>query len=259
MWGLGGASVKLDGPSPQEIPSAQAADEDRHSLGTVLETIQHEHEHKKETEPTHGHHVGFGHVRKSRSERPTSVHITEEITESALFDTVNESHTGAITKEEFHKLYGHLHNEARADIQKEHELERKASQTGRRLKLVSCFAMTLFAFLSASVAANFAVVFYVVDAQVKTSTSGDTLVDKESGAALKTASAHSTLALDSRLPDEVWDELEYIHITNDNGGMLHAHIQAVSRVPWMHEDVGCEEPLFDTYAPYTPPAPPAPK
>jgi hypothetical protein len=58
---------------------------------------------------------------------------------------------------------------------------------------------------------------------------------------------HQTLALDSRLPDTVWDELEYIHLTNDNGGMLHAHIQAVSRVPWMHGDVGCEEPLFDTY------------
>jgi hypothetical protein len=99
--------------------------------------------------------------------RTESVHIADDVGEESLFEAVNESHTGVITRDEFHKLYGRLHQEARSDIQKERDLELKANQFGRRLKLVSFFAITLFIFLACSVAANFAVVFMVVDGQVR--------------------------------------------------------------------------------------------
>jgi len=70
-----------------------------------------------------------------------------------------------------------------------------------------------------------------VDSASTTVASDGTLRDRTSNMAIRTASALQELGIDSRLPDEAWQELKYIDVRNDKGGSVHLLIQAFTRVP----------------------------
>lgn len=87
----------------------------------------------------------------------------------SLFGMVDEDGSGTIDRSEFGKLYDAIKAEVSLEHAKEAELERKKNQAQRKLKIISIIALIMAIFLGTSVAANFAVMFYIVDAQVKTS------------------------------------------------------------------------------------------
>jgi len=55
------------------------------------------------------------------------------------------------------------------------------------------------------------------------------LVDKSTGSMVKTSEAKHSLALDSRLPDEVWHQIKYMEFTSPAGGYLNLFVQATVR------------------------------
>ena len=77
-----------------------------------------------------------------------------------------------------------------------------------------------------------------VDSASTVVASDGTLRDRTSNIAISTASALQQHGIDSRLPDEAWQELKYIDVRNDNGGSVHLFIQ---RLPPLHP-TACSSP-----------------
>ena len=110
---------------------------------------------------------------------------TYEHRKSSLFKDIDQDGSGQIDQSEFSKLYDLIKTEAQAELAKEAELASKTATANRKVKILSMIAIAMAAFLAVSVAANFAVMFYVVDGAVKTSanSSAGTLTVKGSNEA----------------------------------------------------------------------------
>ena len=132
-----------------------------------------------------------------------------------------------------------------ADFMKEKKTRRLATKAAIAMGVVILLVVGLNAGLTA------AIVYLSKDVQVKngrltdpatgkplqvdsasmTVASDGTLRDRTSNMAISTASALQEHGIDSRLPDEAWQELKYIDVRNDKGGSVHLFIQAFTRIP----------------------------
>ena len=132
----------------------------------------------------------------------------------------------------------------------------QAKRTRVMRKYVLLLALMVFVMLLGNFGLTFAVVTMAKDTKISASAelqtvsgepvsvaSTDTVTDEDGilrdrrhpgQHAVKVGEATEPHRLDSRLPDEVWSELKYLHFTSTTGGTLHLFVQAWARVPSDH-------------------------
>ena len=109
---------------------------------------------------------------------------------------VDETKTGTIDKAEFGNLFDVIRAEAEAENNEKMAMAKKQAATARKTKLFGCVAAVMGVFLAVSVAANFAVMFSVVDNAVKTTVSHTGYLEvKGSDKIVQTAEATETLPM----------------------------------------------------------------
>merc|ERR1712110_1184087 len=111
----------------------------------------------------------------------------------SLFRLVDADGSGTIDAQEFAVLYDAIKKDLAEELEKEAALAKEASSAKRRFKMLLLFVAVLVSFLAASVAANFAVIFTVVDQAITTTTG--ILEVKGSDTIAKTAVATQDLPL----------------------------------------------------------------
>ena len=109
---------------------------------------------------------------------------------------VDETKTGTIDKAEFGNLFDVIRAEAEAENNEKMAMAKKQQATARKTKLFGCVAAVMGVFLAVSVAANFAVMFSVVDSAIKTTVSHTGYLEvKGSDQIVQTAEATTTLPM----------------------------------------------------------------
>jgi len=117
----------------------------------------------------------------------------------SLFSMVNTSKTGAIDRSEFNSLYDVLKIEVKEEHEKEHKLEKVAEDAVRRTKTFAILALVMAIFLGTSVAANFGVIFAVVDGKITTKTESDGTMKTKDGKTVKVGLTDMTVSSNDAL------------------------------------------------------------
>jgi len=117
-----------------------------------------------------------------------------EVRRSSAFDLVSKGGE-AITREQFEKLHDVIASEMDKEMEFAAMLAKKTAAAKRKLKLLICASFSLLTVLALSLLGNFFIIFFVVDAQVKTTTTGDNLLAKGSDKIVKTVIATEDLPL----------------------------------------------------------------
>jgi len=114
----------------------------------------------------------------------------------SLFRLVDTDGSGTIDAQEFAVLYDAIKKDLAEELEKEAALAKEASSAKRRFKMLLLFVAVLVSFLAAPVAANFAVIFTVVDQAITTTTTSTGILEvKGSDTIAKTAVATQDLPL----------------------------------------------------------------
>jgi len=131
--------------------------------------------------------------RTSFAERSSKTH---ELRKDSLFNMVDETKTGSIDKAEFSNLFDVIRSEAEAENNEKMAMAKKQAATKRKTKLFGCVAAVMGVFLAVSVAANFAVIFSVVDGAMKTTVSTTGFLEvKGSDQIVQTAEAMESIPM----------------------------------------------------------------
>ena len=85
----------------------------------------------------------------------------------SLFNMIDADGSGQIEKVEFDKLYDIVETHVKEEVREHQTLEKRVKTNKRRVAVLATFAVVLIGFLCLSVAANAAVIFVVVDKQVR--------------------------------------------------------------------------------------------
>jgi len=118
-----------------------------------------------------------------------------EVRRASAFDLVAKG-GDEITREQFEKLHDVIAAEMEAEMEAAATLAKKTAAIKRKLKLFICALASLMFVLTLSLLGNFFIVFFVVDGQVKTTTTHNGLLEaKNSDMIVKTATATEDLPL----------------------------------------------------------------
>jgi len=118
-----------------------------------------------------------------------------EVRRGSAFDLVAKGGE-EITREQFEKLHDVIAAEMEAEMEAAATLAKKAAAVKRKLKLFICALASLMFVLTLSLLGNFFIIFFVVDGQVKTTTTSNGLLEaKNSDMIVKTAVATEDVPL----------------------------------------------------------------
>lgn len=118
-----------------------------------------------------------------------------EVRRGSAFDLVAKG-GDEITREQFEKLHDVIAAEMEAEMEAAATLAKKAAAVKRKLKLFICALASLMFVLTLSLLGNFFIIFFVVDGQVKTTTTSNGLLEaKNSDMIVKTAIATEDVPL----------------------------------------------------------------
>ena len=172
-------------------------------------------------------------------------HKTTGYTKSQLFKMVDTDGSGHVDEQEFGILYDVIKSEAEAEFSTKRRLEETVKgkeKTARRYRGAFMLIMAVVCCMALmNMGLTAAVVYLVKDTAVGTA---GTLFVKETLTPVRTAEALVHHAIDSRLPDEVWDEMKYIEIKSDSA-RLHLFVHGTKRTTQGHHSA-CG-PLYGTY------------
>jgi hypothetical protein len=195
---------------------------------------------------------------------------TLDMSVEELFNTIDANEDGAIDLREFEKLHeivtAHTRIRTLSEASKAKELVAESKRARLFQKMAMFIGLMLFIMLVGNAGLTAAVVTFLKDTSLSNDgimlskvtgmpvttgstevhNEGGTLVDPNTHEPVKVSTSHKPLRLDSRLPNNVLDELLYLDFSSSAGGYLHMAVQAYSRVVTM-PGVACEEPLFGSY------------
>ena len=89
-----------------------------------------------------------------------------DLRRKSLFRVIDEDGSGAISQEEFDKLYDVMREQAEKDVSERVFLARKVTTGKRNLKVAGCIGLVMVLFLAMSVAANFFVTFVLLEVTI---------------------------------------------------------------------------------------------
>jgi len=128
-----------------------------------------------------------------KNKKPTQNVEDEDI--HAIFEMADDDKSGKLSKEDFVSVLRAMKQNDVKSVEREESLKTETKNVKKRLKLGVIVTVALALFLTVSVAGNFAVIFAVVDGQVKTSEERGMITIKGSDNVAQVATAKETIPL----------------------------------------------------------------